>query len=164
MTLSIRPARPEDAPALGRMGAALVRMHHAYDPRRFMAPEEDLESGYRWWLSRELKREGAVVLVAERDSAVVGYVYATVEGRDWNALLDAHGELHDIWVDESVRGEGVGGLLAEELVRQLGARGVPRVILMTASRNEAARRLFERLGWRPTMVEMTREVDGSEEE
>jgi ribosomal protein S18 acetylase RimI-like enzyme len=164
MTLSIRPARLDDAPALGRMGAALVRLHHSYDPERFMTPEEDLESGYRWWLSRELKREGAVVLVAEREGAVVGYAYATVEGRDWNALLDAHGELHDVWVDESVRGAGVGGLLVEELVRQLKAQGVPRVILMTASRNEAARRLFERLGWRPTMVEMTREVAGSEEE
>jgi hypothetical protein len=35
---------------------------------------------------------------------------------------------------------------------------------MTASRNEGARRLFERLGWRPTMVELTREVEDSEEE
>lgn len=164
MPLSIRPARTEDAPALGRMGAALVRLHHSYDPRRFMTPEEDVESGYRWWLSRELKRQGAVVLVAERDGAVVGYVYATVEGRDWNALLDAHGELHDIWVDESARGSGVGGLLAEELLRRLRAQGVPRVLLMTATRNEAAQRLFTRLGWRATMVEMTRELEASEEE
>jgi ribosomal protein S18 acetylase RimI-like enzyme len=164
MPVSIRPARLEDAPALGRMGAALVRLHHAYDSRRFMTPEEDLESGYRWWLSRELKRQGAVVLVAERDGAVVGYVYATVEGKDWNALLDAHGELHDIWVDEPARGAGVGALLAEELLRRMRAQGVPRVLLMTATRNEAAQRLFTRLGWRNTMVEMTRELDDSEQE
>jgi ribosomal protein S18 acetylase RimI-like enzyme len=164
MSVSIRPARAEDAPALGRMGAALVRLHHSYDARRFMTPEEDLESGYRWWLSRELKRPGAVVLVAERDGAVVGYVYATVEGRDWNALLDAHGELHDIWVDEPVRGAGVGALLLEELLRRMKARGVPRVLLMTATQNAAAQRLFSRLGWRTTMVEMTRELDDSEAE
>ncbi|MFL5354145.1 N-acetyltransferase family protein [Archangium sp.] len=164
MPVSLRPARLEDAPALGRMGAALVRLHHAYDSRRFMTPEEDLESGYRWWLSRELKRQGAVVLVAERDGAVVGYVYATVEGKDWNALLDAHGQLHDIWVDEPARGAGVGALLAEELLRRMRARGVPRVLLMTATRNEAAQRLFTRLGWRNTMVEMTRELDDSEQE
>lgn len=164
MPLSIRPARPEDGSALGRMGAALVRLHHAYDPKRFMTPEEDLESGYRWWLTRELKREGSVVLVAEREGAVVGYVYATVEGRDWNALRDEHAELHDLWVDESVRGMGVGALLAEELLRRLRARDVPRVMLMTASRNEAAQRLFARLGWRASMVEMTRELEDSEEE
>ncbi|WNG32432.1 GNAT family N-acetyltransferase [Archangium violaceum] len=164
MPVAIRPARPEDAPALGRMGAALVRLHHSYDRKRFMTPEEDLESGYRWWLTRELKRQGAVVLVAERDGAVVGYVYATVEGRDWNALRDEHAELHDLWVDESARGTGVGALLAEELLRRLRAQGVPRVMLMTASKNEAAQRLFARLGWRVTMVEMTRELEDSEKE
>jgi len=72
MPVTLRPARAEDAPALGRMGAALVRLHHSYDPERFMTPAEDLESGYRWWLSRELKRKGALVLVAERDGEVVG--------------------------------------------------------------------------------------------
>ncbi|QRN97220.1 GNAT family N-acetyltransferase [Archangium violaceum] len=163
MSVTVRSARPEDAPALGRMGAALVRLHHAYDSERFMEPERDVESGYRWWLSRELKRQGAVVLVAEREGRVVGYVYATVEGRDWNALLDAHGELHDLWVDESERGSGVGALLAEEMIRRLRAQGLPRIILMTASQNEAARRLFARLGWRPTMVEMTRELGDSGE-
>lgn len=163
MPVTIRPAKDSDAPALGRMGAALVRLHHSYDSRRFMTPEEDLESGYRWWLSRELKRQGAVVLVAERDGAVVGYVYATVEGKDWNALLDAHGELHDVWVDESARGAGVGGLLLEELLRWMKAQGVPRVLLMTATQNAAAQRLFARVGWRTTMVEMTRELDASEE-
>jgi uncharacterized protein YgfB (UPF0149 family) len=91
------------------MGGALVRLHHSYDSQRFMVPAEDVESGYPWWLTRELKRQGALVLVAERDGVVVGYVYATVEGRDWNALLDAHGALHDIWVDEAARTSGVGG-------------------------------------------------------
>jgi RimJ/RimL family protein N-acetyltransferase len=36
--------------------------------------------------------------------------------------------------------------------------GAPRVVLMAAWRNESARALFARLGFRPTMVEMTREV------
>lgn len=159
MSLTLRPARVEDAPVLGRMGGALVRLHHAYDGQRFMTPAQDVESGYQWWLTRELKRPGAVVLVAERDGVVVGYAYATVEGRDWNALLDAHGALHDVWVEEAARKSGVGELLVEEVVRQLRARGVPRVLLMTASQNEAAQRLFARLGWRTTMVEMTREVE-----
>ncbi|ATB30073.1 GNAT family N-acetyltransferase [Melittangium boletus] len=154
----IRPARPEDGPALGRMGAALIQMHHDQDPRRFMAPGDDAESGYRWWLTKELKRAGAVVLVAEREGAVVGYAYGTVEGRDWNALREPHGELHDLWVEASARGGGVGAALAEELVRRLRAQGVPRIMLMAEVGNDSARRLFTRLGWRPTMVEMTREL------
>ncbi len=159
MPVTVRPAQASDAAALGRMGAELVRLHHRYDPRRFMMPEDDLESGYRWWLSKEMKRQNAVVLVAEQDGTVVGYVYATVEGKDWQLLLDGYGALHDVWVDASARGAGVGAQLLEELVRRLKALGAPRVVLMTAVQNEPAQRLFQRMGWRTTMLEMTRELE-----
>jgi RimJ/RimL family protein N-acetyltransferase len=157
MPATVRPARPADAQALGRMGAALVRQHHGFDPQRFMLPE-DVEAGYRWWLGKELKAKEAVVLVAEQDGEVIGYVYARIEARDWATLRDSHGGLHDIWVDESARGTGAGTLLAEALLKRFTELGVPRVILMTAARNEAAQRFFARLGWRPTMIEMTREL------
>ena len=34
--VTIRPATSADEPALGRMGAALMRLHHATDARRFI--------------------------------------------------------------------------------------------------------------------------------
>lgn len=139
------------------MGAELARQHHAYDGARFMLPD-NVESGYRWWLTREMQDEDAVVIVAELDGAVVGYAYGRLEERNWNALLDAHGGFHDIWVDGHARCHGAGLQLAEEMVRRLKALGAPRVVLMSAALNEAAQRLFKKLGWRPTMIEMTREV------
>jgi ribosomal protein S18 acetylase RimI-like enzyme len=46
----------------------------------------------------------------------------------------------------------------EAAIEWLRDRGAPRVVLGTAQRNEAAQRLFERLGFRRTMIEMTREI------
>ncbi len=157
MTIRIRPATPDDAGALGRMGAELARLHHAFDPERFMLPD-DIEAGYRWWLGRELQSDEAVVLVAELAGEVVGYAYGRLEARDWNALLDACGVLHDLWVDERARRTGAGAQLTEAALRRLGELGAPRVVLSTAAKNESAQRLFARLGWRPTMIEMTREL------
>ncbi|MBJ6763042.1 GNAT family N-acetyltransferase [Myxococcaceae bacterium JPH2] len=158
MPVIVRPATPSDAPALGRMGASLARQHHDFDSQRFMLPD-DVESGYRWWLGKEAQRpQEAVVLVAELGGAVVGYCYGRVEGVDWNMLLDRHGALHDLWVEEQARGTGTGRLLVEEMVKQLTALGAPRIVLSTAAKNEAAQKVFARLGWRPTMVEMTRET------
>ncbi len=158
--IEVRGARPEDLPELGRLGAELARLHHAFDPERFMLPD-DLEAGYAWWLGKELANRRAVVLAAVRrgrGGRVVGYAYGRIEPRDWNALRERCGVAVDLIVDPGARGAGVGARLTEELVRRLGELGAPRVVLFAASRNGEARRLFERLGFRPTMVEMTREV------
>jgi ribosomal protein S18 acetylase RimI-like enzyme len=136
------------------MGAALASMHHELDPPRFMtigAP------GYERWLVSESRREGAVVIVATLGDDVVGYAYGALEDLDWNALREACGGFHDLWVEERARRHGAGEKLAEEMMRRLVALGAPRVVLSAAVKNDPARRLFERLGWRPTMIEMTRE-------
>jgi hypothetical protein len=90
----VRRAEARDLPRLGELAGALVRHHHRTDPRRFLLVE-GVEDGYGRWLGSELRREGAIVLAAELDGRVVGYGYATLEGRDWGALLDDHGEIHD---------------------------------------------------------------------
>lgn len=157
MAVLIRLATRKDGPALGRMGGSLARLHHRFDPKRFMLPE-DVEAGYQWWLLRELKNRKAVVLVAEDGAQVVGYAYGRLEPRDWNALRDACGAFHDVWVDKAHRALGVGAHLSEAMMAHLQALGCPRVVLSTSTKNRAAQRLFARLGWRPTMVEMTRET------
>src|SRR5690349_15013666 len=101
-TIHVRPARPEDLPVIGRMGATLVRFHHELDPRRFFTTD-NLEQGYTWFLGRQLAHASAVVLVAARseDGEVVGYAYGALGDRDWEMLLDNHGALHDVYVDPS---------------------------------------------------------------
>jgi ribosomal protein S18 acetylase RimI-like enzyme len=156
-TLVVRPAQAADGPALGRMGVALARLHHEYDAARFMMLE-GMEPGYRDWLLREAGSKKATVWVAERAGVIVGYGYGRLEGRDWNKLLDAHGELVDLWVDDASRGQGAGARLVEAVVAALVALGAPRVVLTTAAPNATAQRLFARLGFRATMIEMTREA------
>lgn len=159
LTLTIRAARAEDLARLGALAGGLVRLHHATDPRRFLLVD-GVEEGYARWFSRELEREGALLLVAEADVAegrqIVGYAYATLEGRDWNMLLDEHAAIHDVMVDPGVRRSGVGLALMRELLAALEARGATRVVLSTMVQNEAAQRLFAACGFRPTMLEMTR--------
>jgi ribosomal protein S18 acetylase RimI-like enzyme len=69
------------------------------------------------------------------------------------------GVLHDVIVNPEHRGRGVGRLLIEAALEFFRSRGAPRVVLSTAARNEAAQRLFAGMGFRRTMIEMTRELD-----
>jgi ribosomal protein S18 acetylase RimI-like enzyme len=159
----IRLAAPADMPALGRLGALLVRTHHHFDRRRFMAPAADIEEGYAWFLGTQLEESDVVIYVAERPGAsgqpgqVVGYAYAGIEPMSWKELRDPAGFVHDVVVDPDCQGSGIGSRLLAAAVRWLEEHGAPRIMLWTAEKNPGAQRLFARLGFRRTMIEMTRE-------
>jgi ribosomal protein S18 acetylase RimI-like enzyme len=157
---TIRPATSADLPALGRLGAALVRTHYEFDTLRFIAPTPETEHGYAWFLGTQLEKPNVVILVAERGGEVLGYTFAGIEGHDYMALRGPAGVLYDIVVDPAERGRGVGRMLLDATLAALRARGAPRVVLSTAEKNEPAQRLFARAGFRRTMIEMTRELDG----
>jgi len=158
--VTIRPATAADEAALGRYGGALMRQHHEFDPQRFVRSEHP-EAGYGRFLVSQVSEAECVVLVAERAGRVIGYAFAGLEPMSWKDLRAACGYLHDVFVDPAERGAGAGERLVRAALAWLESRGAPRVVLMSASRNEGAQRLFERLGFRRTMVEMTREAGGS---
>ena len=155
----IRRASKADAPLLGRLGAMLVQTHYAFDADRFIPATPRTAQGYGSFLASQLDTPEVVVLVAERDGKVVGYSYAALEGYDYMSLRGPAGVLHDVVVDPAHRAGGVGRLLVEATLAALGELGAPQVVLSTAERNEAAQRLFARLGFRRTMVEMTRDLN-----
>ena len=158
--ITVRPATSDDLPVVGRLGALLVRVHHDFDPQRFIAATPRTEHGYASYLGTQLDVPDVVILVAERDGEVLGYTYAGVEGHDYMALRGPAGALYDIVVDPAHREQGVGRALLDATLAALAARGAQQVVLSTAERNEAAQRLFVRAGFRRTMIEMTRELDG----
>jgi len=154
----IRPATRADMAAVGKLGAMLVREHYDFDPKRFMAATSHTAEGYGEFLGTQLKKKDVCVLVAERDGEVVGYTYAGIEPRDWMSLRDTAGAIYDIIVNPEHRHAGVGRELLAATLAFLESRGAPRVVLSTAERNEPAQRLFERAGFRRTMIEMTKEL------
>jgi ribosomal protein S18 acetylase RimI-like enzyme len=109
----IRRAAERDLPSLGRLGAQLIREHHAFDRERFMAPGPDPEAGYAWFLGTQLANEDVAVLVAERGDQVAGYIYAAIEPRSWQDLRDEAGVVHDVAVDERFRRAGIATALLE---------------------------------------------------
>jgi GNAT superfamily N-acetyltransferase len=153
----VRPASVEDLPAVSRLAAELVRMHHRLDPPRFMLIEP-VEDGYQWFFSRELARRKARILVAEENGRILGYAYATLEARDWNDLLDACGKLNDLYVDASARRRGIARALVDATFAWFRERKAPRAVLLSAWQNPDAHAFFEALGFRRTMLEMTAEL------
>jgi ribosomal protein S18 acetylase RimI-like enzyme len=124
-----------------------------------MAATPRTEKSYGSFLGTQLDEPNIIILVAERDSEVLGYTYAGVEGNDYMSLRGPAGVLYDVVVDPAYRRQGVGRLLLDAALEALKARGAPRAVLSTADRNAPAQHLFEGAGFRRTMIEMTRELN-----
>jgi ribosomal protein S18 acetylase RimI-like enzyme len=154
----IRNAESADQAALGELGALLVREHHDFDKLRFIAPLPELPRRYGEFLLKQAQRADMLVLVADLDGAVVGYVYAGMEGTDYMALRGPAGALYDLVVDPAQRRRRVGTMLMDAALAELARRGAPRVVLSTADKNHAAQAMFAGAGFRRTMIEMTREL------
>ncbi len=159
--ITIRPAAKSDEAALGRLGAALMRQHHASDPRRFIIVDRP-EAGYGRFLVSMLANPDFRVLVAERSDEVVGYVLAAIEPTSWKDLRGPCGFIHDVYVHESARRQGFGQDLVRAAIAWVHSRGLSQVVLWSKSGNESAQRLFAKLGFRDTMVEMTLDQEASE--
>ena len=156
--LVIRRATRADLPHIGRLGALLVAAHHAFDSRRFLPATDRTKEGYARFLGTQLDEPDAAVFVAEIDAGVIGYAYVAVESYDYMSLRGPAGVLHDIIVEPERRRHGVGRQLLEAVIAFVLARGLSQLVLSTAERNEAAQRLFASVGFRRTMIEMTRDL------
>jgi len=154
---TIRAATAADVRALGGFGARLTALHHGFDPRRFIAPTPGTPAAYASFLGSQIGRPETVLLVAVTEDNLSGYLWAGVEGTDYMSLRGPAGVVYDLFVDPSRRRKGIGRLLLRAGLSSLEEMGAERVVLSTAHRNEAAQALFTSVGFRPTMVEMTRE-------
>ena len=152
--ITIRPAVKFDETALGRYGAALMRLHHAADPRRFILTDRP-ESGYGRFLVSPLADPECLVLAAEQSGEVVGYLFAAIESTSWRDLRGPCGFVHDVYVDEPARRQGTGQALVRAAIAWIHSKGMSQVVLWSEWKNEGAQRLFAGLGFRRTMMEMT---------
>jgi GNAT superfamily N-acetyltransferase len=159
MSFRIRDARHEDLPAVGQLAGQLVRMHHDYDPARWMLVE-GVEAGYARFFASQLGTRETVILVAEDEAngEIVGYAYASLENRNWAELRDACARLHDAFVVERVRRQGLARRMLRECIERLTALGAPLTVTTTAFQNEGSQALLRSLGFRPASLEMAMDL------
>ena len=161
--MDIRPATPQDVPAVLPMVAAICALHEGWDPAKYAFLPHP-EQRYQHWLRQRATDERSVFLVAERAAAngepakIVGFLVATVETEIPIYRVKEYGFIHDVWIEPDYRHEGLARQLTMLAVERFRALGVPQVRLDTAAPNDAARALFAACGFRPSTTEMLLEL------
>ena len=158
----IRPATADDVPLVLPMVQRLADLHQSWDVRRY-SYLPDIGRRYDRWLRSRADDARSVFLVAEASPGkLAGFSVATVEGEIPIYRTTEVGFLHDLWVEEDYRHEGVGRQMTMLLIERFKEMGIRQVRLETAAANEAARALFRSCGFRVSTIEMMLETDSTE--
>lgn len=139
MSVSVRPARAGDVPAiLAIYNASVATSTASWD----LAPQS-LADRQSWFERRA--RLGQAVLVAEEDGRVLGW-------GSWGTFREKAGYdrtmEHTLYVAEDARGRGLGRLLLGAIVDTARAAGVHVLVGVLSHENEVSQRLHESFGFR----------------
>lgn len=135
----IRPARPDDLPALRHLARqSYLDSRFYFDPGFGRDKADEL---YVRWLE-SCFGDGAtffVAEVAEQDNRIAGYLAAELSGAEASIAL--------LGVDPQDQGRGIGRRLLEACLQWLPSRGIRRAHVVTHGRNMRAQRLYQRAGF-----------------
>jgi ribosomal protein S18 acetylase RimI-like enzyme len=161
--VEISRAGPE---SLDRLRALWLELHHHHQavlgPR--LGPFAD--DAASWTARRALYAgflaEGGFAILAERDGALIGYAMVAIKSSEETELDDTWragarvAEIETMSVLPAERGRGVGAALLDRIDAELAAAGVRDVLVAAMATNAHAIRLYERRGFRPSMLQMIR--------
>lgn len=85
------------------------------------------------------------------DDVLVGFTHVVLHPNTWNTTECCY--LEDLYVNESVRGQGVGRALIEKAYEFASSKNCNRVYWVTQEDNTAARRLYDTLASKGDMVQ-----------
>ena len=155
----IRPATPEDEPALIEIQHSSAIHHATIDPDRWrmQSLEEGARSRRRWHTVKP-RSEG---LVAVADGRVVGMIELYLRRpRDPEGARKARVEVDlGLAVAPDWRGRGVGTALMRAAEDWARAHGAERMVLDLNAANEGALRLYERLGYEVHSLDMDKPIE-----
>lgn len=92
--------------------------------------------------ARLLRGDGVYGLGAHRDGSLVGIAHYMFHTGAWSADVCY---LQDLFVDEVVRGQGVGRALIEGVAQAARGHGAPRLYWLTHQNNATARTLYDKV-------------------
>lgn len=148
MNAIIRPIKAEDRTGWDELWAGYLEFY------KTELTDEQTELTWQRILAEDYGIHG---LVAEVDGALVGLAHFSFTHSTWAGAQDLY--LEDLFVNSSVRGQGIGKALIMQLGEIAHDVGSRKVWWETQAHNEVARRLYDSVGELSEFVKYIRVID-----
>ena len=148
----IRPAGPQDLPAVNSLLQQVLTVHHNGRPDLFKAVGKK-------YTDQELlaifNNPETPVFVYDSGGSVLGYVFCALRKQGSGSLQELTSlYVDDLCVDEKARGRHVGTALFEFVKRFARSQGCHNITLHVWECNPAARAFYDSLGMSPQNTSM----------
>lgn len=154
-----RRARPDDAPAMGRIHVRAWQAAYAgVMPDAYLDGLSPDERTDMWGRSIAQPGPGHVILVVDDGTGVQGF--AALGPQDADPYQTEIGQLYAVNVDPAAWGRGLGRRLMAGGMAVLRAQGYRRAVLWVLPENRRARDLYESEGWAADGAERDDDVVG----
>jgi ribosomal protein S18 acetylase RimI-like enzyme len=154
------------AEAIDRLRPLWLEVHHHHQAVGGSALGPYVGDEESWTACRatyaKLLAGGGFAFLAERDGELIGYALVAVMPSSETLLDDTWrvgervAEIETVSVAPAARGAGVGSALLDRVDAELAAAGIDDVTIGAVITNSDAIRLYERRGFRPAWLYMTR--------
>jgi ribosomal protein S18 acetylase RimI-like enzyme len=145
--IKIRPAAPEDWPAIKLSLTYMATLHNGLRPDLYTLKPKLVYGQYRK-LTKNPEKTPVLVAVDE-ENHILGHLFAEYRHIKKHGCNQARSYLYvgDLCVDESARGQGIGARLLEEAALLARLRGLDKLELNVTEANENTLRFYENRGF-----------------
>jgi diamine N-acetyltransferase len=147
--VKIRRATSDDIPEILPLWRELMDMHAEMEP--MFRPVEGAEEKFRVFISSTLANENFCVWVAEVEGAIAGYVIVSMSMTPEVFVIRRRLYIQDMVVALPFRRMGIARALMNEVLHFAQEKGIEKMDLLVAVRNEAANRFWESVGFKPAL-------------
>jgi ribosomal protein S18 acetylase RimI-like enzyme len=152
----VRRCRPQDLDRVAALWTALTLHHSRLDP--LFSLRADADERIRALLSAQLRDPDTAIFVAEHAGDLHGFCAVRVDRAPPILEEVERAEITDLGVREDERRQGRGRALVEAALAWIGERGIERVEVRVASRNEAGQSFWRALGFGDLMDVLQRRL------
>lgn len=152
-TIVLRQATIADRDVLLQCEQGIIRAERPFSPTL----KEDPVQYYD--LEKMLTDPQTDVVVAEWNNSIIGCGYSRIENSKPYYKHRQHAYLGMMYVSPEHRGKGINAMVMEKLITLAKRRGITELRLDVFAENKSAIKAYEKVGFRPLLVEMRMRIE-----
>lgn len=156
MLMQIREANLEDLGRLVELSEDNTKYHEQF---RNMRLERNKQTSFeqKKELKEYLRNRNAVVLVVV-DKEIIGYMIASIQGKNPYLKYRKRATLEDAYVIPSFRKQGIGRRMFMKIIRWLKDKKVERISVSVNAKNTSAIKAWKKYGFKEVVKQLALEL------